>query len=102
MDEKIKNKIEEKINSADLVLFMKGTKDMPMCGFSRHVVLILNEINAEFNDFNVLEDDELRSGLKEYSQWPTFPQLYYRGELVGGCDIVNEMFESGEIQELLK
>lgn len=102
MDENIKNKIEELISSSKIFLFMKGNKEMPMCGFSRHVVEILNTLEVDFEVFNVLEDDLIRDNIKEYAQWPTFPQLWFNKELIGGCDIISEMFESGELSELLK
>lgn len=102
MDENIKNKIEEILSSSKVVLIMKGTKEMPMCGFSKFVVDVLNQIGVEYETFNVLEDNDIRENIKEYSQWPTFPQLYVNNELIGGCDIISEMYESGELQEVLK
>ncbi|MDI2090258.1 Grx4 family monothiol glutaredoxin [Commensalibacter oyaizuii] len=94
--------IKQEINSNPVVLFMKGTADFPSCGFSAKVVHILSDLGVSFKDVNILEDDGLRQGLKEFSNWPTFPQLYVKGELVGGCDIVREMFASGELAELMK
>ena len=81
---------------------MKGTPDVPQCGFSLAVANILKHLNAKFKGINVLENDELRQGIKQYSDWPTIPQLYIKGEFIGGCDIVKEMFEKGELKELLK
>lgn len=101
MDEQLQQKIKEQISSGDIVLFMKGTKNQPMCGFSKVVVDILNNLGVEFSDINILEDEEIRQGLKEYSNWPTYPQLYVNSQLVGGCDIIIELFESGELKELL-
>ncbi len=94
--------ISETIANNDVVLFMKGNKDFPQCGFSAVVVQVLNNLGAKFHDVNVLEDMEIRQGIKEFSDWPTIPQLYVKGEFIGGCDIVKEMFQSGELQELLK
>ena len=97
----MKSYFDDITNSAPTVLFMKGTQDFPMCGFSARVVQILNHLGAEFRDVNILEDENIRQGMKEYSEWPTFPQLYVKGEFVGGCDIISEMFEHGELQEVL-
>ena len=85
----------------DVVLFMKGTKAMPQCGFSMQVAQILQQLGVGFKDINVLDDMGVRDGIKAYSNWPTIPQLYIKGEFVGGCDIVREMFQAGELQELL-
>ena len=90
------------LKQAPIMLFMKGDKYMPRCGFSARVVDILNDLEAEYITFDILEDEEVRQGLKEYSQWPTYPQLYVKGELVGGCDIIAEMHENGELAQLLK
>lgn len=98
----LKSQIEQQIASAPVVLYMKGTADQPMCGFSARAVVILGQHGVEFADFNVLENDDLRMGLKEFSQWPTFPQLYVNGQLIGGADIMVEMHQSGELAELLK
>jgi monothiol glutaredoxin len=98
----LKQRFENEIQSHPVVLYMKGTKDFPMCGFSARAAQILQHLNVDFHDVNILEDDEVRQGLKEFSNWPTFPQLYVKGELVGGCDIMMEMFESGELQKLLE
>tara|TARA_B100001769_G_C21718964_1_gene395711 strand:+ start:241 stop:588 length:348 start_codon:yes stop_codon:yes gene_type:complete len=92
--------IENEINSNDVVLFMKGTPVFPMCGFSAAVVEILTNLGIKFNTVNVLDSDEMREGIKKYSNWPTIPQLYIKKEFVGGCDIVKEMSESGELLEL--
>lgn len=94
-------KIESDLQNNEVVLFMKGTKDFPQCGFSAAVVAILNKLGVDFLDIDVLKNPEIRQGIKEYSDWPTIPQLYVKGEFVGGCDIVKEMFQAGELQELL-
>lgn len=94
--------IEEIIKNNEIVLFMKGTKDMPQCGFSATVVQILGRCGVEFKDVNVLADASVRDGIKEFSNWPTIPQLYIKGEFVGGCDIAREMYQSGELQAMLK
>ena len=91
---------KQTIETNDIVLFMKGTKDMPGCGFSAHVVQILNNMNVEYIDVDVLQDDNFKESMKKFTNWPTFPQLYVKGEFVGGCDIIKEMFESGELLEL--
>ena len=93
--------IQAKINENPVMLFMKGTPQFPQCGFSSVVVQILDYLGAEFGSANVLESDELRQGIKEFSDWPTIPQLYVKGEFVGGCDIIREMFESGELRGYL-
>ena len=98
----IKEKINEFINTNDVCLFMKGTPDSPQCGFSMAIVNALKHLKVNFNGINVLEDPNLRQGVKEFSDWPTIPQLYVKGEFIGGCDIVKEMFEKGELQSLLK
>ena len=95
-------RIRNDVESHPVVLYMKGTPVFPQCGFSAQVVQVLSHIGVKFKAFNVLEDDELRQGIKEFSNWPTIPQLYVRGELVGGCDIVREMYQSGELQKLLE
>ena len=97
----ITNWIDEQVRGADVVLFMKGTPQQPMCGFSGRVVQILDFVGAPYRGINVLESDALRQGIKEYANWPTIPQLYVKGEFVGGCDIVTEMFQSGELKQLL-
>ena len=94
--------IDEQVKSNDVFLYMKGTPDFPMCGFSSRVVQILDHLGADFVGVNVLQNDALRQGIKDFSDWPTIPQLYVKGEFVGGADIVREMFQSGELQEMLK
>lgn len=101
MDDALKQRIEGTIAQSRVVLFMKGSKHFPQCGFSAQVVQILKQKGAEFKDVNILADAELRQGLKEYSNWPTFPQLYVGGKLVGGCDIVSSLNESGELDTML-
>ena len=93
--------IDNEVKNNDVVLFMKGTRQFPQCGFSSQVVQILDYIGVPYKGLNVLENEELRNGIKGYSNWPTIPQLYVKGEFVGGCDIVREMFDSGELQQLL-
>ena len=94
-------RIEDQLKSHDVLLFMKGTPDFPQCGFSGQTVAALNAVGKPFSYVNIFEDQEIREGLKTYSNWPTFPQLYVNGELIGGCDIVIEMYQSGELKELL-
>jgi monothiol glutaredoxin len=94
-------KIKETVTSNKVVLYMKGTQNAPMCGFSAQVVNILNHLDVTFVDQNILEDEGIRQAIKVYADWPTLPQLYIDGELVGGCDIVTEMFQSGELQTTL-
>jgi monothiol glutaredoxin len=94
--------IDNEVKANDVVLFMKGTPQFPMCGFSGQVVQILDHIGVSYKGHNVLENEELRNGIKAYSNWPTIPQLYVKGEFVGGCDIVREMFQAGELQGLMK
>ncbi len=96
-----KEKIKELIDNNNVCLFMKGTPDSPQCGFSTAVSNVLKHLKVEFNGINVLEDENLRQGIKEFSDWPTIPQLYVKGEFIGGCDIVKEMFEKGELKNLL-
>lgn len=98
----ILDQIKEQVSTNDVVLYMKGIAEMPMCGFSGAVVMILNKLGVQFKDYNVLENEELRQGIKDYTDWPTIPQLYVKGEFIGGCDIVKEMFLSGELTNLLK
>lgn len=95
------SRIKEVVGSADIVLFMKGTPQAPQCGFSMQVVQILSQIGASYNAINVLADGEIREGIKAFSNWPTIPQLYIKGEFVGGCDITREMFQTGELAALL-
>ncbi|CAO6131072.1 COG0278 Glutaredoxin-related protein [Candidatus Pelagibacterales bacterium] len=98
----INEKIKDIISKNDVVLFMKGTPDMPQCGFSMTVTNILKQLKVKFNGIDVLADPEIRQGIKDFSNWPTVPQLYVKGEFIGGCDIVKEMYEKGELQKLLK
>jgi monothiol glutaredoxin len=97
----VKDWIGKQIAGNDVVLFMKGTRTMPQCGFSMQVAQMLQHLGVDFKDINVLEDMSVREGVKAYSNWPTIPQLYIKGEFIGGCDIVREMFQAGELQELL-
>lgn len=97
----IRTEIQEAIDANDVVLFMKGTKEMPQCGFSSRVAGVLNYMGIAYRDINVLASDEMRQGIKDFSDWPTVPQLYVKGEFVGGCDIVTEMTLSGELDQLL-
>jgi monothiol glutaredoxin len=92
--------IDNEVKSNDVVLFMKGTPDFPQCGFSGKVVQILDYVGVDYKSQNVLADADLRQGIKDYSSWPTIPQLYVKGEFVGGCDIITEMFQAGELQQL--
>ena len=94
--------IDNEVKSNDVVLFMKGTPQFPQCGFSGQVVQILDHVGVGYKGLNVLESADLRNGIKTYSNWPTIPQLYVKGEFVGGCDIIREMFQAGELQSLLK
>jgi len=102
MSDEIQNTIKEVVENNDVVLFMKGTKETPQCGFSNAVVNTLSVMNVDFKDVNVLEDDNLREGIKTFTDWPTIPQLYVKGEFVGGCDIIQDMHKSGELSEVLK
>ena len=97
----INKKIESLIKDNEVCLFMKGTPDAPQCGFSMAVTNVLKHLDVNFKGINVLEDEDLRQGIKEFSDWPTIPQLYVKKEFIGGCDIVKEMFEKGELKELL-
>ena len=99
-EQEIQDWIRKQVADNDVVLFMKGTKDMPQCGFSHQVSQILAYFGVEYTDINVLEDMGIREGIKQFSNWPTIPQLYIKGEFVGGCDIVREMAEEGELQQL--
>lgn len=101
MDNPVFSTIQAQIDSAPVMLFMKGTPLFPQCGFSARVVQILKHAGVAFSSVNVLEDPEIRDGIKQFSNWPTIPQLYVKGEFVGGCDIVTEMYQSGELQTLL-
>jgi len=98
----INNEIQNTIESNDVVLYMKGSKDFPQCGFSASVSHILNKLGVDFLDVDILRDPEIRQGIKDFSDWPTIPQLYVKGKFIGGCDIIKEMFEAGELQTLLK
>ena len=98
----INERIKDIISKNDVVLFMKGTPEMPQCGFSMTVSNILKELKVKFNGVNVLADHEIRQGIKDFSNWPTVPQLYVKGEFIGGCDIAKEMYENGELQKLLR
>tara|TARA_Y100000389_G_scaffold196896_1_gene230543 strand:- start:352 stop:669 length:318 start_codon:yes stop_codon:yes gene_type:complete len=98
----IKQKIEKLINDNEVCLFMKGTPDAPQCGFSMAVSNVLKHLKVNFKGINILEDEALRQAIKEYSDWPTIPQLYVKKEFVGGCDIVKEMFEKGDLEKLFK
>ena len=102
MSNEIQTTIKEVVENNDVVLFMKGTKETPQCGFSNAVVNTLSFMNVDFKDVNVLEDDNLREGIKTFTNWPTIPQLYVKGEFVGGCDIIQDMHKSGELSEVLK
>jgi monothiol glutaredoxin len=97
-----KTQINETVTANDVVLFMKGTKTMPQCGFSSRVAGVLNYMGVDFADVNVLADEDIRQGIKDYSDWPTIPQLYVKGEFVGGCDIITEMTLSGELDKLFE
>lgn len=94
--------IENEVKTNDLVVFMKGTPQFPQCGFSGQVAQIMDYLEVSWKGINVLEDDDLRQGVKDYSQWPTVPQIYVKGEFIGGCDITREMFQSGELKTLLE
>jgi monothiol glutaredoxin len=98
----VSEQIKKDIHDNDVVLYMKGTPVQPMCGFSAMAVQILSHMGVKFKGVNVLEDAALRQGIKEFANWPTIPQLYVKGEFVGGCDIMREMYESGELEELMK
>jgi len=100
MDDTVQQRISQNIADHPVVLFMKGTPVFPQCGFSAAVVQILSHLGVKFKGIDVLADAEIRQGIKEFSNWPTIPQLYVKGEFVGGCDIIREMFESGELQQL--
>ncbi len=101
-DNPVFDRIRDDISSNDVVLYMKGTPVFPQCGFSAAVVQVLSHIGVKFKGIDILQDPSLRQGIKEFTNWPTIPQLYVKGEFVGGCDIVREMYESGELQQLMK
>jgi len=98
----ILKEIDNIVKNNDVVLFMKGTADIPLCGFSAKVVAILNKLNINFKSVNILESQEMRQGIKDFSDWPTLPQLYIKGVFIGGCDIVSNMFAQGELQKILQ
>ena len=98
----IEEKIKNLISSSDVFLFMKGIPEFPECGFSANTIGILNTLDIPYKTFNILTDMDIREGVKQFSNWPTYPQLYFKGQLVGGNDIITEMFEAGELQELIK
>ncbi len=98
----VNNRIREQLSAAPVVLFMKGTPEFPQCGFSAQTASALRHLGARFHHVNIFEDPELREALKRYSNWPTYPQLYVNGELIGGCDIVLEMYRSGELKQVLE
>lgn len=100
-DQKVHDWIAKRVANDDVVLFMKGTRQFPQCGFSSQVVQILDYLGVEYAEVNVLDDLGIREGIKSYTNWPTIPQLYVKGEFVGGCDIIREMFQDGELQDLL-
>ena len=102
LDDTLRQRIDQEVGSNDVVLFMKGTPVFPQCGFSAVVVQVLSHLGVKFKGINVLEDPSIRDGIKEYSSWPTIPQLYVKGEFVGGSDIMMEMYEAGELQELVE
>lgn len=103
MTKPVFERIQKDINENDIVLYMKGTKQIPQCGFSATVAQVLERVGVtSYKDINVLADPEVREGIKEFANWPTIPQLYVKGEFIGGCDIVREMYQTGELQELLK
>ena len=101
MNETVQSNIKDIIDKNDVVLFMKGTKAQPQCGFSNAVVNTLSFMNIDYKDVNILESDELRQGIKDFTNWPTIPQLYIKGEFIGGCDIILDMHKSGELAEVL-
>jgi monothiol glutaredoxin len=102
MDDTLRQRIDGMVKSNKVFLFMKGNADFPQCGFSARVVDVLQDIGVPFSTFDILSDPAIRQGVKEYAQWPTFPQLYVGGEFLGGCDIVTEMYANGELQSVLK
>ena len=102
LNEKIQQKIQTQIKENPIILYMKGTPDFPQCGFSQQVVHILKQLNCQFCAINVLADDDIREGIKIFSQWPTIPQLYVNEEFIGGCDIIKELNSNGELQKVLQ
>ncbi len=101
MNPTVRERIEQDVKNNKVMLYMKGTPDMPLCGFSARVVAILKEYEVPFKGCNVLDDEEIRQGIKEYSDWPTIPQLFVNGEFIGGCDILTELHEKGELQKII-
>ena len=101
-DNPVNDRIQQEVDSSDVVLFMKGSPIFPQCGFSSTVVQVLTHVGVKFKGIDVLQDQQIREGIKQFSEWPTIPQLYVKGEFVGGCDIIREMHESGELQKLLE
>ena len=102
LDETTRDRIQTEIDGNDVLLFMKGTPVFPQCGFSAAVIQVLSHLQVKFSSVNVLEDPDIRDGIKQYSDWPTIPQLYVKGEFVGGCDIIREMYETGELKNFLE
>ena len=102
LSDEMRTRLEKDVRENDVVLYMKGTQDFPMCGFSARASQVLKAAKVKFADFNILEDDELRQGLKVFSEWPTFPQCYIKGQFIGGSDILLELYENGELQEMIK
>jgi monothiol glutaredoxin len=102
MDESLRKRIDDLVKGNDVILFMKGNPQAPQCGFSARVVDVLDDVGVQYASFNILSDAEMRQGVKDYANWPTFPQLYVKGEFIGGCDIVTEMYANGELQALFK
>ena len=102
LDETTRDRIQTEVDGNDVLLFMKGTPVFPQCGFSAAVIQVLSHLRVKFSSVNVLEDPDIRDGIKQYSDWPTIPQLYVKGEFVGGCDIIREMYETGELKTFLE
>ena len=102
LEQSTKERIQSDIDASEVVLFMKGTPVFPQCGFSAAVVGVLSHLGVKFKGVNVLDDDSIREGIKQFSEWPTIPQLYVKGEFIGGCDIIREMYESGELTEMFQ
>jgi monothiol glutaredoxin len=102
LDDTTRDRIQTEVDANDVLLFMKGTPVFPQCGFSAAVIQVLSHLQVKFNSVNVLEDPDIRDGIKQYSDWPTIPQLYVKGEFVGGCDIIREMYETGELKTFLE
>ena len=102
LDDTTRERIQTEVDANDVLLFMKGTLVFPQCGFSAAVIQVLSHLQVKFNSVNVLEDPDIRDGIKQYSDWPTIPQLYVKGEFVGGCDIIREMYETGELKTFLE